>query len=258
MVINGFEILDRISNLDGLWRKRWFLAVPDRENYLNPKFMRVLATIPLMMQAKGFEDLTAYVSLSIIGIDVHSMFFNWLWQMFKKCLFYLFRVFMIKCKFQPRTRQNVCTFFSTISKEMMYSDEVRMNFIRLRKDDMVYTMSPFNGAEFRYCETPDFDHAGKAPVPYKESTFGRYKAFNGDYFEAGEIPEGTPVITHWVNNSRIDSMFLEDGSFLNFINNEHLHLGKWEGNDKENFQDLLRVMESMNMLPLVQTDKLRF
>ena len=264
LIFPTFDILDRVCPLDGLkkicqgdyvpvHKKRRFLAVPDREWELNQNFMRMLATIPLMAQAKGFQNLSLWISLVIVGVDQFSLLFNWLWQCFKDYLFFTFHIFMIKSQFQPQTRKTICVFFSTISDRMMFSDDVRLNFIRLRKGDLVYTMSPFNGTGFEIVKSPPFERKRKEAVPYTEERFGVYEEVNGDKCK-GFPEEGTPIISHVVQGSRIDTIFLDNGGFYNFINNQHLHFGRWKGNDKEDFEDLLQLMEQMQMLPLLQTD----
>ena len=273
LIVPTFEILDRVSHLDGLKkicqgdyipvaRKGRFLAVPDRERELNQNFMRMLASIPLMAQAKGFNDESVWISLAIIAIDQASLPFNWLWQRFKEYMFYLFHMFMIKSRFQPQTRKTICTFFSTIGDRMMFSDEVCLNFIRLKKGDIVYTMSPFNGADFEIVKNPFERKHRKKEEPSTAEMVGTYENANGEILK--DFPaEGTHIITHEVRGSKIETMFIEGGGFYNFINKQHLHFGTWyiptEVADEyysceEDFLDLLQVMEDMQMLPVHQTD----
>ena len=261
----GFAIVDRIGDLDGLKmicqgeyipdkKTVRFLAVPDREEELNQNLLRLLSIIPLMVQAKGYSDLSVWVSVAIIAMDQSSLFFNWMWQLLKHYLFDLFNLFMIRvgCKFRPKTRETVCTFFSTISPRMMYTDQVVRNFIEVKPGDVVYTMSPFNLADFDRITARPFTRRRKEPAPYDEEKFG----FKVDRPDAS-------VITHEVGGSKICSIFYDDGVFANFIDGEHLHFGEWippswpEGYAsicKDNILDLLQIMEEMQMLPFRQTD----
>lgn len=270
----GFAVLDRISLVDGLkmmcqgdyipnTRTTRFLAVPDRAAELNQNLMRILSTIPLMAQAKGYDNLSLWVSLVIIIVDQFSLLFNKIWQVFKNMFVYLFKLFMLKTKCQPHTRELICTFFSTISKRMMYSDQVRMNFISVKKGDMVYTMSPFNLADFERVEMPHFESVRKAARPYNEEEFGVFWDNNG---KENRFPEGTSIRSYYVDDSRIDVIFMEDGGFYNYVNNVALHMGGWKYQDDpedtagnfDNFLDLLHIMEEMQMLPLRQTEEDQF
>ena len=258
----GFAIVDRIGDLDGLkmicqgeyipdTKTVRFLAVPDREEELNQNLLRLLSIIPLMVQAKGYSDLSVWISVAIIAVDQSSLFFNWMWQLLKHYLFDLFNLFMIRvgCKFRPKTRETVCTFFSTISLRMMYTDQVVRNFIEVKPGDVVYTMSPFNLADFDRITARPFTRRRKEPAPYDEEKFG----FKVDRCDAS-------VVTHEVGGSKICSIFYDDGVFLNFIDGEVLHRGQWksapcpEGSVKDNILDLLQIMEEMQMLPFRQTD----
>ena len=261
----GVAIVDRIGDLDGLKmicqgeyipQKETvrFLAVPDREEELNQNFVRLLSIVPLMVQAKGYSDLSVWVSVAIIAMDQLSLFFNWMWQLLKRYLFDLFNLFMIRVgiRFRPKTRETVCTFFSTISPRMMYTDQVVRNFIEVKTGDVVYTMSPFNLADFERITARPFTMRRKEPEPYDEEKFG---------FGINELDAS--VVTHEVAGSKICSIFCDDGVFLNFIDGEHLHYGEWKPASwpedlasvcKDNILDLLQIMEEMQMLPFRQTD----
>lgn len=262
----GFAIVDRIGDLDGLkmicqgeyipdTKTVRFLAVPDREEELNQNFLRLLSIIPLMVQAKGYTDLSVWVSVAIIAVDQSSLFFNWMWHLLKRYLFDLFKLYMIRvgCKFRPETRETVCTFFSTISPRMMYTDQVVKNFIGVKPGDVVYTMSPFNLADFERITTRPFTKSRKEPEPYDQEKFQFKRSIRPD----------SSVITHKVRGSDICSIFYDDGVFLNFINGDDLHFGVWKPASwpedfasvcKDNILDLLQIMEEMQMLPFRQTD----
>jgi hypothetical protein len=126
------------------------------------------------------------------------------------------------------------TLSSIVSRRMKYSDQVRKSLVRVREGDVVYTMSPFNLVDFvRIIDRRDpFERRRKTPEPYSEEKFGKF-TFCG---EEMDTKEGSPVLTHYVDGSRIDTVFKDDGSFYNFRNNEHLHFGIWK-NVKDNSKD---------------------
>jgi len=269
LLLPGLAILDRISLLDGLkmmcqgnyipsTRKTRFLAVPDRGEELNQNFMRVLSTIPLMAQAKGYDSFSLWVSIVIIVIDQLSLLFNRIWEGFKNMLVYLFKLFMLKARFQPQTRELICTFFSTWSKRLMYSDGVRMNFIRVKKGEMVYTKSSFNLTDFERVETPHFVTVRKEPRAYSEEEFGVFRDTNGN---ENWFPDGTSIRSYYVGDSRVDVIFMEDGGFYNYVNNVGLHFGVWKAHREGNFDeflDLLQIMEEMQLLPIEETKEGHF
>lgn len=272
-----FAIVDRIGALEGLKmicqgdyipqvvKRKRFLSVPDRELELNQNFMRLLSTIPLVAQARGYQTLSVWISVAIIIIDQLSLVFNWVWQWFKRSLYHLFKLFMIHIGglFPPRTRETLCTFLSTISPDMMYSDQVVRNFIRINKGDLVYTMSPFNLNDFESIGEKPFERKRRDPKPYTEEEFGRFTMVGDD----AQIKEETPVYTHEIGGSKVHSIFDSNGTFFNFINREDIHLGNWKltGWDeswddifKDNILDLLQIMEEMKMLPFRQTESANF
>lgn len=270
----GFAILDRISLVDGLQlmcqgdyipstRRTRFLAVPDRGEELNQNFLRILSIVPLMAQSKGYDNLSLLVSIGIIVIDQLSLLFNKLWDAFKGMLVYLFKIFMLKAKFQPQTRSTICTIFSTLSTQLMYSDVVRMNFIRVNKGDMVYTASPFNLADFERIETPHFQSVRKPARPYSKEEFGTFRDGHGNehYFD-----ERTSVRSYEFGDCRLDVIFQDTGEVYNYVNNVAVHLGFWKyqgDSDDElgrynNLLDLLHIMEQMQMLPIKQNEDGQF
>lgn len=280
LLLPNLVLLDRVSDLEGLKRtcqgdfipgkrKERFLAVPDRERELNQNFMRLLSALPLMAQALGHEELSLWISGGILVVDQLSLFFNWSWQMFSSSFFYLFTVSMIDTYFRPQTREMLSTLSSIVSERMTYSDQVRKSLIRVREGDVIYTMSPFNLADFEEIIDRPLKRERKTPSSYSEEKFGKF-TYAG---EEVTIEEGSSVLTHYVDGARIDSIFKDDGGFYNFRNNEHLHFGMWEKvkrdmldmedaqgteDDFSNFQDLLQIMEEMQMLPFVQTHKDQF
>lgn len=267
----GFAILDRISPLNGLQlmcqgdyipghRRTRFLAVPDRGAELNQNFLRILSIVPMMAQAKGYDNLSLWVSIVVIVIDQLSLLFNKLWDAFKSILVFLFKIFMLKTKFQPQTRSTICTIFSTLSTRLNYSDVVRMNFIRVNKGDMVYTASPFNLADFERIETPHFETVRKPGRPYSKEEFGTFGSGLGDehYFD-----DRASVRSYEFGDCRLDVIFADTGQFFNYVNNVAVHLGYWknphdESGSYNNILDLLHIMEQMQMLPIKQNEEGRF
>lgn len=269
-LLPNVAILDRVSDVEALRmlcqgdyipgrRNERFLAMPDRKHELHPNFILLLSTVPLIAQARGNEGLSIWISAGVLVIDHLSLVFNFVWQKLKRFGFYVLTAPMTGSYFQAQTREVLCSILSTLSRKLKPSDQVRMNLIKVREGDVVYTMYPrFNLADFDKITVPEFTRKRKTPRPYSKEKFGVFTNLGDEL----EIEEGTPVVTHYIDGARIDSIFQDTGEFYNFRNNEALHLGIWKcskdakdcDESYNNLLDLMQIMEEMQMLPVRQMD----
>lgn len=256
VLVPNLSVIDRIDDEEGLRMmcqgdyipqnvSGRFLAMPDREHELNQSFIRLLSSVPLMAQAMGHPTLSLWISVGVIVVDQLSLLFNWTWRRFQRLMYYMVTAPVAGSFFQPRTGEMLCALLSTISNKFECGDQVRRKFIKLRKGSVVYTMYPgFNLADFERITVREFTRKRKTLRPYSKEKFGTFTSVGDEM----EVADGTPVLTHYIDGSRIDSIFKDNGTFLNFRNNEAIHLGCWKSESKDP-KDSEETDESADVIP---------
>lgn len=61
-------------------REEYFIVEHTSSELLNDNFMRILSIFPLILQAKGFYQISTLVSAMFVVVDIFSYYFNFVWQ----------------------------------------------------------------------------------------------------------------------------------------------------------------------------------
>lgn len=89
---------------------------------LNDNLMRVLAICPLVLQAKGFDQLSTLVSAIFVVMDIFSFYFNYVWKALKALTFKYTKLVLGKI-FDVKYRVFVHELLSTDSDSFMFCDD---------------------------------------------------------------------------------------------------------------------------------------
>lgn len=88
---------------------------------LNQNFNKMISIVPVYLQARRLDKISAYAFVCIICFDFFSYFPNLLWQFFKKALFKFSKSMF--SKLSANVSEFMHQFFSTISEHFKYSDQ---------------------------------------------------------------------------------------------------------------------------------------
>lgn len=88
---------------------------------LNDNFMRILSIFPLVLQAKGFDQLSTLVSALFVVVDIFSYYFNFVWQFVKYHTFKYTKLLL--GRLDVRHRVFLHELLSTGSDSFMFCDD---------------------------------------------------------------------------------------------------------------------------------------
>lgn len=88
---------------------------------LNDNFMRILSIFPLVLQAKGFDQLSTLVSAIFVVMDIFSYYFNSVWQFLKSITFKHTKLLL--ARLDVRHRVFIHELLNTGSDSFMFCDD---------------------------------------------------------------------------------------------------------------------------------------
>lgn len=129
-----------------MFRAKSFIDTTGDEQ-LNQNFFRLISIAPLVLQLKGHELASLFLSLFIIFVDMFSSYFNLLWSYVKD--FLIEKIKWIISFFNVSKRVYMHHFLSTISIRFLYCDEDLKKSYYVNKDTILYS------SKFSKCKDKD-------------------------------------------------------------------------------------------------------
>lgn len=167
---------------------------------LNANFMRILSIFPLILQAKGFDQISTLVSAIFVVVDIFSYYFNFVWQGCKAFTFQSTKLFL--GMFNVKYRVFMHELLSTGSDSFMFCDDSMKKSYYKKVDKFMVV---------RGCEIPL--EATTAPLPDEDGDLPEHQEIkmnlNTFIVQTEMVAEGYYNITITdSNNYRETRMFL--------------------------------------------------